>query len=124
LATSSACALTAVSEPSHRVVRHCMMAAGLLPRPQVLATSQRNPSQWTRQVACGPEPLGLTTVFRPTLVSDPRFVPFQQHQETAPQDRDCLDVLALGSLQSTSRSPACLSATRRLITIWPPFPFE
>ena len=57
------------------------------------------PSQWTRQVAWVDQSLlGLTSVFRPTLVNDFRFSYFfSSTNETAPEDRDCLGCLGIGA---------------------------
>lgn len=57
------------------------------------------PSQWVRQVAWADQSLlGLTSVFRPTLVNDFRFSYFfSSTNETAPQDRDCLGCLGIGA---------------------------
>ena len=65
------------------------------------------PSQWTRQLAWVDQSLlGLTSVFRPTLVNDLRFSYFfSSTSETAPEEQDCLDVLGLGRPRSTSRRP-------------------
>ena len=75
------------------------MAAGLLPRPRVLGNLAAYPSQWTRQVAWVDQSLlGLTSVFRPTLVNDFRFSYFfSSTNETAPQNRDCLGCLGIGA---------------------------
>jgi carboxypeptidase family protein len=57
------------------------------------------PSQWTRQTAWVDQSLiGLTSVFRPTLVNDFRFSYFfSSTNETAPQNRDCLGCLGIGA---------------------------
>jgi hypothetical protein len=57
------------------------------------------PSQWTRQVAWVDQSLlGLTSVFRPTLVNDLRFSYFfSSTSETAPQDRDCPGCIGIGA---------------------------
>ena len=75
------------------------MAAGLLRRHRVLATSQRirrnglARSAWVDQSL-----LGLTSVFRPTLVNDLRFSYFfSSTSETAPEERDCPGCLGIGA---------------------------
>lgn len=57
------------------------------------------PSQWTRQAAWVDQSLlGLTSVFRPTLVNDFRFSYFfSSTQESAPQQRDCAGCLGMGA---------------------------
>ena len=57
------------------------------------------PSQWTRQVAWVDQSLlGLTSVFRPTLVNDLRFSYFfSSTNETAPQEQDCPGCLGIGA---------------------------
>jgi hypothetical protein len=57
------------------------------------------PSQWTRQSAWVDQSLlGLTSVFRPTLVNDLRFSYFfSSTNETAPKEQDCPDCLGMGA---------------------------
>ena len=57
------------------------------------------PSQWTRQVAWVDQSLlGLTSVFRPTLVNDLRFSYFfSSTNETAPEEQDCPGCLGIGA---------------------------
>ncbi len=57
------------------------------------------PSQWTRQLAWVDQSmLGLTSVFRSTLVNDFRFSYFfSSTNETAPRNQDCLGCLGIGA---------------------------
>ena len=57
------------------------------------------PSQWTRQSAWVDQSLlGLTSVFRPTLVNDLRFSYFfSSTNETAPEEQDCPACLGIGA---------------------------
>ena len=117
-ATSSACALTAESTPRTRCSSATRtMAAGLLGRRRALATPRRIlrnglASRLGSTRACWASPAcfaprwSMISVFRTSSAA-----PAKPRQKS----RTALDVWGLGRLRSTSRRPACLSVTRRLI---------
>src|SRR5262249_45259738 len=68
------------------------------------------PSNWIRELTWADQSLlGLTSVFRPTLVNDFRFSYFYlSSDQLAPQERDCPGCLGLGAPGIVVGSPASL----------------